>query len=596
MSVSPHFVSGIVNKKPVHFRPSLAIIRSYMATLIHRSGSRQGRRSSLKKPTTRIGRKADNDILFEESVVSSYHAEIRAGRGSFAIIDLKSTNGTFVNGKRVTEIRLRDGDRIEIGEGGPALEFRLDEKIPERGPRIVPRSGPWEEMDPVELSHGTVSLGRNQDNDIVVGRTPGSVVSGHHAKIRIHDDSCEIEDLESVNGTFINGRRVRRASLHDGDRVELGEGGPLFEFRWGKEGGHEGRGKRRSEEKMLRKLERAARGGPAGDETRVMLDMVQKYHKRHIKPYVITSVIVAVVAAASLGASIWYFRRAERLHMMSSFYEARKLSVRLSSTSSASEEEKHSWREERRKLEEEYDKYLEKAGWYKDKTREQRAVLKMVRRLGETELDVPEGFYETVMDYIAGLKKTARLRNAMQRAKSRNLLPMIRSNLEQRDLPREFLFIAFQESGFDSRAIGPPTRIGVFAKGMWQLIPGTAKDQGLELGLEKDKPVFDPSDQRHDEIRSTQAAAGYLAWLYATKAQASGLLVIASYNYGSYRIIKKLDELENEPRVRNFWYFYRNQWLPKETREYVFTILAAALICEDPDLFGYSLGMPSPLQ
>jgi hypothetical protein len=45
--------------------------------------------------------------------------------------------------------------------------------------------------------------------------------------------------------------------------------------------------------------------------------------------------------------------------------------------------------------------------------------------------------------------------------------------------------------------------------------------------------------------------------------------------------------------VRSFWYFYRNHWLPEETRNYVFSIFAAALICENPTLFGYDLGPTS---
>jgi soluble lytic murein transglycosylase-like protein len=276
------------------------------------------------------------------------------------------------------------------------------------------------------------------------------------------------------------------------------------------------------------------------------------------------------------------------MSMMTKFYEARQLRADLVAKASASDEEKSGLRARRRRLEEEYDKYLEKVGWYAGKTAQQRAVLKMARRLGEADLDVPEGFYETVMEYVARWKSTGKLRDAVQRARARNLLRMIRVHLAERDLPEEFLFIALQESTFNQQAVGPPTRFGI-AKGMWQMIPPTAVHYGLEVGPDKDKPVFDASDKRHDEIRSTQAAAAFLADLYATKAAASGLLVMASYNYGPSRITRNLDDLPNNPRVRNFWHFYRNQWLPEETRKYVFSIIAAALICEEPALFGYDL-------
>jgi soluble lytic murein transglycosylase-like protein len=150
------------------------------------------------------------------------------------------------------------------------------------------------------------------------------------------------------------------------------------------------------------------------------------------------------------------------------------------------------------------------------------------------------------------------------------------------------MFVALQESDFDTTKVGPPTPFG-FAKGMWQFIPQTAAEYGLAPGPLKDLPQYDPSDQRHDENRATQAAARYLAYLYSTKAAASGLLVIASYNYGATRIIEKLDQLPNDPRQRSFWNFYRNGWIPPETRDYVMYIFSAALICEKPDIFHISM-------
>jgi soluble lytic murein transglycosylase-like protein len=173
---------------------------------------------------------------------------------------------------------------------------------------------------------------------------------------------------------------------------------------------------------------------------------------------------------------------------------------------------------------------------------------------------------------------------ALDRARERRLLQIIRTALEQHGLPQEFFFIPLQESFYNANAVGRPTPSGI-AKGMWQLIPATALEYNLRLGPLKDVQQPDPSDQRHDELASTNAAVSYLAYLFSTKAAASGLLVMASYNYGQTRIIRKLDSLPNDPRQRNFWNFYRNGWLPDETRNYVMSIFAAALICEKPDLF-----------
>ena len=74
-------------------------------------------RMPITKTASRIGRRGDNDIVFSNDSVSGHHAEIHMARdGSFAITDLGSGNGIVLNGKRVTQGGLREGDLIELGE------------------------------------------------------------------------------------------------------------------------------------------------------------------------------------------------------------------------------------------------------------------------------------------------------------------------------------------------------------------------------------------------------------------------------------------------------------------------------------------------
>ncbi|MEK6405484.1 MAG: adenylate/guanylate cyclase domain-containing protein [Acidobacteriota bacterium] len=71
----------------------------------------------LTRDETQIGRSADNnDVVLEESQVSRQHAVIKRNRQAFTLVDLNSANGTFMNGQRVKEHLLRDGDSFSISK------------------------------------------------------------------------------------------------------------------------------------------------------------------------------------------------------------------------------------------------------------------------------------------------------------------------------------------------------------------------------------------------------------------------------------------------------------------------------------------------
>jgi membrane-bound lytic murein transglycosylase MltF len=160
-------------------------------------------------------------------------------------------------------------------------------------------------------------------------------------------------------------------------------------------------------------------------------------------------------------------------------------------------------------------------------------------------------------------------------------------------VPREFFYLALQESKLDPRAIGPSTRLG-FPKGLWQLTPSTAETYGLRLGPLQGEPSFDPVDERYDVAKSTAAAARYLEDIYTTDAQASGLLVMASYNMGETRIRTLIRSMPKSPAERNFWALlekHRRQ-IPKETYNYVLRVVSAAVIGANPRLFGFDADPP----
>jgi signal transduction histidine kinase/pSer/pThr/pTyr-binding forkhead associated (FHA) protein len=85
--------------------PSLFVIR----------GNDQGTRYELEGATVGLGRDSSNPIQLHDTEVSRQHAEIRGGRNRYAICDLDSSNGTFVNGQRVQQHELASGDQVQVG-------------------------------------------------------------------------------------------------------------------------------------------------------------------------------------------------------------------------------------------------------------------------------------------------------------------------------------------------------------------------------------------------------------------------------------------------------------------------------------------------
>src|SRR5664280_376591 len=76
-----------------------------------------GRRCPLRDATIVVGRSRECDIHVSDPNVSRRHAEVRPdGTGAYTLVDLGSTNGTELNGKRVSHVRLSEGDTIAIGQ------------------------------------------------------------------------------------------------------------------------------------------------------------------------------------------------------------------------------------------------------------------------------------------------------------------------------------------------------------------------------------------------------------------------------------------------------------------------------------------------
>jgi hypothetical protein len=107
-------VAAVERTVMLRVQPSLTVTR----------GLGQGKVFNLNAETSiSIGRAPSNDIPLNDSAVSGEHCRVRPEGGNFVVHDLKSTNGTFVNEKRIERHRLSEGDEIRIGE--TCLRFKL---------------------------------------------------------------------------------------------------------------------------------------------------------------------------------------------------------------------------------------------------------------------------------------------------------------------------------------------------------------------------------------------------------------------------------------------------------------------------------------
>src|SRR5678809_1351713 len=112
------------------------------------------RRESFDKSEINVGRVQGNDLMLPKGNVSKHHARLLYRDGRFIVTDLKSTNGTYVNGRKIAQATIvREGDKIYIGDfvlriestpGSPGLQAGDESSAPADQPSVdsVPSSNP----------------------------------------------------------------------------------------------------------------------------------------------------------------------------------------------------------------------------------------------------------------------------------------------------------------------------------------------------------------------------------------------------------------------------------------------------------------------
>jgi ABC transport system ATP-binding/permease protein len=203
--------------------------------LVYRKEGTVWQRRPLPPGTYSIGRSVQADIQFDASNLSRLHIEVTVDENGVQVVDLHSSNGSFLNGERLTPhqaYQIKAGDLLRIGsfemtfewdhseqpKEEPFIElptsFRapeplertlLDEEDSQPGGFVLRYTTPEGEAVEKPLEPGQYVIGRADTCDIPLRISKASRL---HARLEVSDLGCTLEDLGSSNGTFYQGNRL----------------------------------------------------------------------------------------------------------------------------------------------------------------------------------------------------------------------------------------------------------------------------------------------------------------------------------------------------------------------------------------------------
>jgi pSer/pThr/pTyr-binding forkhead associated (FHA) protein len=235
--------------------------------LVHIYGPLKGEIQEFSESTILIGRHPSCHVLFPKDVaiVSRRHAQIVREGNRFKLID-QSANGTFVNGRRVKEAYLKDGDVLIFAEGGPKVSFLT--RMIERQNKIkdIPLTSLPQEPEIAEVEKPSIALDQSESNlakeismqevqvplviqfgptirsfkklPVTIGKNPDCDLSinhpavlDRHARIFFSQNQYWIKDLTGQMLILINGQPVNfQNPLTPENLVSLTPQGPTFRF------------------------------------------------------------------------------------------------------------------------------------------------------------------------------------------------------------------------------------------------------------------------------------------------------------------------------------------------------------------------------
>jgi soluble lytic murein transglycosylase-like protein len=466
-----------------------------------------------------------------------------------------------------------------------------------------------------EYDKRSIRVGTSGDCDVRYDLDKDPEVGRYHAAVVMKENAYHVLDLGQAGGVWVNGERAQSQILKSGDRVRFGgEGGPEAEVaividvnydaaRDAQEMVQAFRGRTR-DTKALKMVEAAAervaeeRARAGGTKSRRTMEvMAHTMHevgdlmrtqtrKRWVK---IVGAVVGVAAVIIGVQGLIIYNKQQEINKLLDAKgrfddQIRTIQVRMDA-------ERDSLRlvQLERQLQEvtanavktladlartDKARAAEAAESGDELDREIRAIL---RQFDAATYAVPPIFKERVAFHMRELQRAGPTARIIYRRKVR-YWPQITAEFKALELPEAMAYVAWTESQFD-----PFAKSSAGARGMWQMTRTTAQS----LGLRVDGTV----DERTNVPKQTRAAARYLAGLLAEFGEDAFMLAMASYNKGENGVRRVLRKVAQTPggfkkSKRDFWHLYRLKLLPEETREYVPKILAAAIVCNNPEKYG----------
>ncbi len=196
-------------------------------------------------------------------------------------------------------------------------------------------------------------------------------------------------------------------------------------------------------------------------------------------------------------------------------------------------------------------------------------VAKATADLATTKSDLPLVSNEYVAAFINFFAYTQKGHNTLLHSfeRSGRYKTMIQRVLAEEGVPQDLIYLAVAESGFQPQAVNRKSRAG----GMWQFMPGPY------YGLTRNAYV----DERFDPEKSTRAYGRYMKFLYDELGD--WYLAMAAYDHGA----GNMQHAVQRTGYADFWELYKRGELPKETANYVPEIVAAIIIANHPQQYGF---------